>query len=149
DNDCGGGTSDEVISSADEESGGDDSSTVKDSKKRRMINESNSSNSKSGSSTYVQSNQMNSGTSKTQQQKFCVVVVPPPDLKAIIDKMSAYVAKNGQSLEAKVREKHIDDPRFSFLLPWNEFHPYYKKKIQDEKLTFDSVENGPAKTSDS
>lgn len=47
--------------------------------------------------------------------------------------MSAYVAKNGLSLEAKVREKHIDDPRFSFLLPWNEFHPYYKKKIQEEK----------------
>jgi splicing factor 3A subunit 1 len=66
--------------------------------------------------------------------------VPPPDLKIIIDKMSAYVAKNGQSLEAKVREKHIDDPRFSFLLPWNEFHPYYKQKIQEERATIEPVE---------
>ena len=65
--------------------------------------------------------------------------VPPPDLKIIIDKMSAYVAKNGQSLEAKVREKHIDDPRFSFLLPWNEFHPYYKQKIQEERATVESM----------
>ncbi|CAI2178913.1 13941_t:CDS:2, partial [Funneliformis geosporum] len=73
-------------------------------------------------------------------QPFGPIVVPPPDLKVIVDKMSAYVAKNGQSLEAKVREKHIDDPRFSFLLPWNEFHPYYKQKIQDEKSTCESME---------
>ncbi|CAG8515462.1 2051_t:CDS:2 [Funneliformis caledonium] len=73
-------------------------------------------------------------------QPFGPIVVPPPDLKVIVDKMSAYVAKNGQSLEAKVREKHIDDPRFSFLLPWNEFHPYYKQKIKDEKATFESME---------
>ncbi|CAG8480650.1 9761_t:CDS:2 [Acaulospora colombiana] len=152
DDEDGGGSSGEEkkASSADDESEGDESATVKDNKKRRRTNESISSNVKSGNSIYAQNNnQTSSGTSKTPQQKYCVVVVPPPDLKAIIDKMSAYVAKNGQSLEAKVREKHIDDPRFSFLLPWNEFHPYYKKKIQDEKSTFDSAENASAKTSDS
>ncbi|PKC71416.1 hypothetical protein RhiirA1_413196 [Rhizophagus irregularis] len=77
-------------------------------------------------------------------QPFGPVVVPPPDLKVIIDKMSAYVAKNGQSLEAKVREKHIDDPRFSFLLPWNEFHPYYKHKIQEERATIEPIEKETA-----
>jgi len=77
-------------------------------------------------------------------QPFGPVVVPPPDLKVIIDKMSAYVAKNGQSLEAKVREKHIDDPRFSFLLPWNEFHPYYKQRIQEERNTIEPIEKGAA-----
>nr|CAG8476048.1 14335_t:CDS:2 [Entrophospora candida]CAG8555764.1 2267_t:CDS:2 [Entrophospora candida] len=71
-------------------------------------------------------------------QPFGPVIVPPPDLKVIIDKMAIYVAKNGQSLEAKVREKHIDDSRFSFLLPWNEFHPYYKQKIEEDKNLIES-----------
>ncbi|CAG8679220.1 186_t:CDS:2 [Dentiscutata erythropus] len=62
-----------------------------------------------------------------------IISVPPPDLKIIIDKMATYVSKSGESLEAKVREKHIDDPRFSFLLPWNEFHSYYRQRIQHEK----------------
>ncbi|GES78388.1 splicing factor, suppressor of white-apricot homolog isoform X1 [Rhizophagus clarus] len=86
------------------------------------------------------SNSSAHNTASRPSRHFGPVVVPPPDLKIIIDKMSAYVAKNGQSLEAKVREKHIDDPRFSFLLPWNEFHPYYKQKIQEEKATIEPAE---------
>ncbi|CAG8794390.1 32733_t:CDS:2 [Gigaspora margarita] len=72
-------------------------------------------------------------SSKPQSQPIGPVIVPPPDLKIIIDKMATYVSKSGESLEAKVREKHIDDPRFSFLLPWNEFHSYYRQRIQHEK----------------
>ncbi|KAF0528307.1 splicing factor, suppressor of white-apricot-like isoform x1 [Gigaspora margarita] len=72
-------------------------------------------------------------SSKPQSQPLGPVIVPPPDLKIIIDKMATYVSKSGESLEAKVREKHIDDPRFSFLLPWNEFHSYYRQRIQHEK----------------
>ncbi|CAG8848782.1 9206_t:CDS:1 [Racocetra persica] len=53
--------------------------------------------------------------------------------------MATYVSKSGESLEAKVREKHIDDPRFSFLLPWNEFHSYYRQRIQHEKATVAST----------
>ncbi|RHZ47077.1 hypothetical protein Glove_593g8 [Diversispora epigaea] len=93
----------------------------------------------------------NSSSNKTTSKiQHGALIIPPPDLKAIIDKMSAYVAKNGLSLEAKVREKHIDDPRFSFLLPWNEFHPYYKKKIQEEKSASSLlVETDSTKTNDS
>ncbi|CAG8434407.1 1371_t:CDS:2 [Diversispora eburnea] len=92
----------------------------------------------------------NSSSIKSKKIQHGAIIIPPPDLKAIIDKMSAYVAKNGLSLEAKVREKHIDDPRFSFLLPWNEFHPYYKKKILEEKSTNSLlVEADSTKTNDS
>ncbi|CAG8493205.1 3399_t:CDS:2 [Cetraspora pellucida] len=78
-------------------------------------------------------------SSKPQSQPIGPIVVPPPDLKIIIDKMATYVSKSGESLEAKVREKHIDDPRFSFLLPWNEFHSYYRQRIQHEKATVAST----------
>ncbi|KND03515.1 uncharacterized protein SPPG_00996 [Spizellomyces punctatus DAOM BR117] len=54
--------------------------------------------------------------------------IPPPDLQTIIDKMASFVARNGPSFEAKVKEKNRGDPRFAFLLPWNEFHMYYKSR---------------------
>ena len=50
---------------------------------------------------------------------------PPPDLQSIIDKTAVYVAKNGSGFEATILKRHADDPRFSFLNPWGEYHSYY------------------------
>ncbi len=54
--------------------------------------------------------------------------LPPPDLRSIIDKTAAYVAKNGDSFEATVIKRHIDDPRFCFLNPWGEYYGYYRQQ---------------------
>ena len=40
--------------------------------------------------------------------------------------------KAGPRFEATVRNKEKANPRFAFLLPWNQFHPYYRYADFDE-----------------
>lgn len=54
---------------------------------------------------------------------------PPEDLKIIIDKMAAYVSKNGADFEAIVKSK--GDPRFEFLHAGHDHHAYYKFKLAE------------------
>lgn len=56
-------------------------------------------------------------------------VVPPEDIAVIIDKMAAYVAKNGADFENIVRSR--GDPRFEFLTSKHEYNSYYKLKLND------------------
>ena len=44
----------------------------------------------------------------------------------MVDKTAEYVAKNSDDFERTVLERHIGDTRFSFLNPWDQFHPYYQ-----------------------
>uniref|UniRef100_A0A1I8PZF0 SURP motif domain-containing protein n=1 Tax=Stomoxys calcitrans TaxID=35570 RepID=A0A1I8PZF0_STOCA len=53
--------------------------------------------------------------------------VPTENLKNIIDKTAVYVIKNGRQFEETLRSKSAE--RFTFLLPDNEFYPYYMYKI--------------------
>lgn len=52
--------------------------------------------------------------------------IPPPDLRPIVDKTAEYVAKNSDTFERTVLERHVGDPRFSFLNPWDKHHSYYQ-----------------------
>ncbi|XP_075158346.1 suppressor of white-apricot [Haematobia irritans] len=53
--------------------------------------------------------------------------LPTDNLKNIIDKTAVYVIKNGRQFEETLRSKSAE--RFTFLLPDNEFYPYYMYKI--------------------
>lgn len=56
-------------------------------------------------------------------------------MRPIVDKTAEYVAKNSKDFERTVLEKHIDDPRFRFLNPWDQYHAYYtamKKYFKDK-----------------
>lgn len=53
--------------------------------------------------------------------------IPTDNLKNIIDKTATYVIKNGRQFEETLRTK--SEERFTFLLPENEFYPYYMYKI--------------------
>ncbi|XP_037810556.1 LOW QUALITY PROTEIN: protein suppressor of white apricot [Lucilia sericata] len=53
--------------------------------------------------------------------------LPPESLQNIIDKTAVYVIKNGRQFEETLRSKSVE--RFTFLLPDNEFYPYYMYKI--------------------
>jgi hypothetical protein len=55
---------------------------------------------------------------------------PPPDVQPIADKTAEYVAKNGSDFGRTVILKHLDDRRFDFLHPWNQYHAYYKMKLK-------------------
>ena len=56
---------------------------------------------------------------------------PPPDIQPIVDKTADYVAKNGDSFQNTIVQHHLDDRRFDFLHPWNQYNAYYKAKVLD------------------
>ncbi|CAH2229484.1 jg20858 [Pararge aegeria aegeria] len=60
-----------------------------------------------------------------------IIIIPPDDVKTVIDKMAAYVARNGDEFEDIVRSKN--DPRFTFLEPINKYHNFYKKLMQEKR----------------
>lgn len=55
------------------------------------------------------------------------VPVPPEELRTIVDKTAAYVAKNGKDFEDILRTKR--DPRFAFLDESSAYHRYYIYKV--------------------
>lgn len=59
--------------------------------------------------------------------------LPPPELRPIIDKTAEYVARNSEDFERTVLERHIGDARFSFLNPWDQYHPYYQAVKQHSR----------------
>ena len=63
------------------------------------------------------------------------VTEPQSDLRAVIDRLAEYVAKNGEEFEAGIKEK--EDPRFDFLNAWNIYHPYY---MQRKEFSLEQVE---------
>ena len=72
-------------------------------------------------------------------------IPPPPDLQPVIDKTAEYVAKNGDQFETTVIHKHLSDPRFAFLHPWNQYNHYYKTKVSEFKEVVRAArENAPA-----
>ncbi|VVC97798.1 unnamed protein product [Leptidea sinapis] len=70
-------------------------------------------------------------TSSEENKRKPVITIPPDDVKLVIDKMAAYVARNGDEFADIVRAKN--DPRFTFLDPGNVYHPFYKKLMQEKR----------------
>lgn len=59
------------------------------------------------------------------------MILPPSDIRVIIEKLAAYVVKNGKSFEDKILEKERHNARFSFLFPHDPYHPYYEKRLEE------------------
>jgi len=57
---------------------------------------------------------------------------PPPDEIKVVEKTAEYVARHGESLGDKVQAKK-DDPKFEFLNPESEYHPFYQKFLNKWK----------------
>lgn len=58
------------------------------------------------------------------------VLEPPLPLKRVIQKVVEFIIRNGKDFEAVVRDRDKADGRFLFLLPWNEYHPFYQKVLE-------------------
>ncbi|XP_059301088.1 uncharacterized protein LOC132053192 isoform X1 [Lycium ferocissimum] len=58
------------------------------------------------------------------------LVEPPSDLKKLIDKIVEFILKNGKQFESTLMEQDSKHGRFPFLLPSNQYHPYYLKVLQ-------------------
>lgn len=55
--------------------------------------------------------------------------VPPPDTQGIIDKLVAFIKKNGSKFEAVVRRREATNPKFNFFQPWSPYHSYYRQQL--------------------
>ncbi|CBI26665.3 unnamed protein product, partial [Vitis vinifera] len=67
-----------------------------------------------------------------------LVLEPPSDLKRLVDKIVEFILKNGKEFEAVLVEQDNKHGRFPFLLPSNQYYPYYLQvlqKAQESKLT--------------
>ncbi|KAG2187607.1 hypothetical protein INT44_005296 [Umbelopsis vinacea] len=65
------------------------------------------------------------------------------DIYEAIEKTAAFVAKAGPSLESKIKEKHLGNPKFAFLQPWNEHHAYYRSRVADIASTLPTTSKQP------
>lgn len=63
------------------------------------------------------------------------IIQPPPDIKNIVDKTAAFVAKNGPQFEQRILTNEKNTTKFGFLQPHSPYYPYYQKKLQECRLT--------------
>lgn len=59
------------------------------------------------------------------------IVDPPSDLKRVVEKIVEFILKNGREFEAVLAEQDRKFGRFPFLLPSNQYHPYYLKVLKE------------------
>ncbi|PHU04126.1 hypothetical protein BC332_24948 [Capsicum chinense] len=79
------------------------------------------------------------------------LVEPPSELKKLIDKIVEFILKNGKQFESTLMEQDSKHGRFPFLLPSNQYHPYYLKVLQraQESKVHGSEKRSSLKGSDS
>lgn len=69
------------------------------------------------------------------------MIIPPPEIKAVVDKTAAYVAKNGKPFEGMILKLEANNPKFNFLKHEDDpYRPYYNKKL-DELITGKPIED--------
>uniref|UniRef100_A0A914XR38 SURP motif domain-containing protein n=1 Tax=Plectus sambesii TaxID=2011161 RepID=A0A914XR38_9BILA len=61
------------------------------------------------------------------------IIYPPPDIRTIVDKTAAFVARNGIDFENKIREKEAGNPRFNFLSQTDPYNAYYQHKVREHQ----------------
>lgn len=69
------------------------------------------------------------------------IIYPPREIRQIVDKTAAFVARNPPQFEERIRENERANPKFSFLNPRDPYHAYYQFKI---RLTREGRGEGPA-----
>ncbi len=63
------------------------------------------------------------------------IIQPPPDIKNIVDKTAAFVAKNGPQFEQRILTNEKNTTKFGFLQPHSPYYPYYQKKLQESRVS--------------
>uniref|UniRef100_A0A803LY49 SURP motif domain-containing protein n=1 Tax=Chenopodium quinoa TaxID=63459 RepID=A0A803LY49_CHEQI len=67
-----------------------------------------------------------------------LLVDPPAEVKRLVDRIVEIILKNGRDFEAVLIEQDKKHGRFPFLVPSNQYHPYYLKvlkKAQESRLS--------------
>ncbi|PIA28394.1 hypothetical protein AQUCO_07000015v1 [Aquilegia coerulea] len=58
------------------------------------------------------------------------ILEPPSEVKRMMDKIAEYILRNGKEFENVLIEQDHSKGRFPFLLPSNQYYPYYLKTLQ-------------------
>lgn len=60
------------------------------------------------------------------------IILPPPDIRSIVDKTAAFIAKNPNpaAFEEKIRAREKTDSRFGFLNEADAYHTYYQNRLK-------------------
>ncbi|KAG9447605.1 hypothetical protein H6P81_013733 [Aristolochia fimbriata] len=58
------------------------------------------------------------------------ILEPPSSVKRMVDKIVDFVLRNGKESEAILMEQDSTNEKFPFLLPQNQYNPYYVKTLQ-------------------
>ena len=60
------------------------------------------------------------------------LILPPPEIRSIVDKTAAFVAKNPKPelFEDKIRLREKSDSRFAFLNKTDAYHAYYQHRLE-------------------
>ncbi|XP_054796951.1 uncharacterized protein LOC129302245 isoform X2 [Prosopis cineraria] len=82
-----------------------------------------------GSLSIAADKSLTSMSSTTKIEK--PIVEPPSALKRVIEKIVEFILKNGKEFESVLAEQDRAHGRFPFLLPSNQYHPYYVKVLQN------------------
>lgn len=70
------------------------------------------------------------------------ILEPPSDLKKAVDKIVEFILRNGKEFEAVLVQQDTKHGRFPFLLPSNQYHPYYLKVLQKaQEVHFSKIFN--------
>ena len=90
-------------------------------------------------------------TVKSIQGKITGVIIPPPEIRAVVDKTAAFVAKIGKSFEQRVlASEEGKTAKFNFMRPFDPYHAYYEMKIREgEEGKSGSAPSEESKNSDS
>lgn len=68
------------------------------------------------------------------------LIIPPPEVRNILETTATFVGRK-PALESKVRQRHQDDPRFTFLHPSDPYHAYFRQRVAQFRAP--AVSNGP------
>ena len=66
-----------------------------------------------------------------QQGRLQGFIRPPPDIRAVVDKTAAFVARMGDDVEAKISGAEAGNLKFGFLRSDDPYHAYYKHKVAE------------------
>jgi splicing factor 3A subunit 1 len=69
---------------------------------------------------------------------------PPPDIRAIVDKTAAFVARMGDEVEAKLAAAEVANLKFGFLRADDPYHAYYRHKVGEGRTGVKTDEPAPA-----
>ncbi|URE29904.1 splicing factor 3A subunit [Musa troglodytarum] len=72
------------------------------------------------------------------------IIHPPPDIRVIIDKTAAFVAKNGPEFENRILANNAGKNKFNFLTASDPYHAYYQHKVSEHRTLVQAASQQPS-----